>query len=376
MHNFGYSEEGRQGRVSDLSLWQRILAYTGAYWPGILAAVLLSLLVTAATLALPALMREAVDSAISAPGAMDIRLHLLTRLSLLYLFCLTVILLSSFFQVLLLEWTGQSVMFTLRQQLFAHLLALDQAFFHRQPAGSLVTRLTNDIQNMHEMFTSVIVTLFNDLLKMAGVLVMLFLMNPGLALKVSVFLPLCFLITWAFSRLARDAFRAIRSQLARINGELQEVIGGISVIQAYGRQKDFTHTFNALSHEFLRRCLRQINLFAAFMPLTELLGSLAIALILYQGGLLVVGGGLSIGELIAFLAYMRLFFQPMRELSQKYSIVQSAMASAERIFHLLDVSAKIKSPNIPLKENQKIISASHLIERIISDVFESRVLNS
>ena len=345
MRNFGYFEEDQIGRVSDFRLWRRILRYTAKYWPGVLAAVVLSFLVTGATLALPALIRYAVDHFITATQvSTQARLEGLTRTSLFFCLCLLVGFVSNFAQVLVLEWTGQSVMHDMRQQLFAHLLRLDLQFFHTQPTGRLVTRLTNDIHNMHEMFTSVMITLFNDLLKLMGIVVILWWMNARLALVMSLFIPVMIGVTLVFSRLARDAFRAIRVQLARVNSTLQETISGITVIQLFGREQAWLHRLYQLNDEYLKTTLRQVRIFAAFMPMTELLSSTAVALIIWYGGGRILAGELSIGELIAFLAYMRLFFQPMRELSQKYSIVQSAMASAERIFQLLDTRPTLVSP--------------------------------
>ncbi len=345
MRNFGYFEDDQIGRVSDLRLWRRILGFTAAHRVGVGGAVLLSILVTGSTLALPALIRHGIDRYVVADQlSLQLRLDGLGRTALVFGVCLLVCFVANFAQVLLLEWTGQSVMHDIRHRLFAHLLRLDLGFFHRRPAGRLVTRLTNDIQNMHEMFTSVMVTLFNDLLKLMGIVTILFVMNPRLALVMSLFLPVMVGVTLLFSRLARDAYRAIRAQLASLNSALQEMVSGITVIQLYGRQRHWFHRLGRLNAEYLAGTLRQIRIFAAFMPLAELLSSAAIALIIWYGGQRIMAGRLTIGELIAFLAYMRLFFQPMRELSQKYSIVQSAMASAERIFQLLDTGPAVLPP--------------------------------
>ena len=189
---------------------------------------------------------------------------------------------------------------------------------------------------MHEMFTSVMVTLFNDGLKLVGIFWFLALMNVRLALVMAVFIPLAMVMTLVFSRFAREQFRAIRSQMARINSFLAESLAGVGVIQSFGGQERSSRTHSDLTQGYLLRSFGQIKVFGAFMPLTELMSSAAIALIIWYGGGEVIRQHLTIGELAAFLSYMRLFFQPLRELSQKYSIVQSAMASAERIFQTLD----------------------------------------
>ncbi|MBE0582857.1 MAG: ABC transporter ATP-binding protein [Desulfofustis sp.] len=348
MHDFGYMEKGRQASLSDVRLWQRILRHSRGFRRAIGIAVILSLGVTGATLALPYLLKSGVDSYITATQLPDaLRISGLADTALQFGLLVVIGFLLTFVQVVLLEWVGQSVMHRIRQDLFAHILDLDLAFLNRQPTGRLVTRLTNDVQNMHEMFTSVLVTLFNDILRLAGILVVLLLINFRLGLVMSLFIPIALLLTVVFARLAREKFRAIRSQLSRLNSFTQEAVSGITIIQLFGRQRRAAERFAALSEEYLTRTLSQIRLFGAFMPLTELLSSAAIALILWYGGAQVIGRTLTIGEMVAFLAYMRLFFQPLRELSQKYSIVQSALASAERIFATLDTKAALTDPAEP-----------------------------
>jgi ATP-binding cassette subfamily B protein len=335
--NYGYFEEDQLGAPGDARLWRRILTLGLPDWRGALLAVLLSFVVVGCALLLPWLLRLAVDDFIVNTGlATSERLAGLTRLA--FLFCLLMALefLFNFFQVLILERTGQGIMHRLRQMLFAHLLRLDLAFFHRNPAGKLVTRLTNDIQNMHEMFTSVVVTLFNDCIRLLGILAILFWMNWRLALLLCLLLPVIAGNTYWFSRLARDAFREIRTELARINSFLQESLSGVSLIQLFLRERPAMARFAALNREYLRRTLHQIRIFAVFLPMLEMMSAAAIGVILWYGGSRIMAGEMSIGMLVAFLSYMRLFFQPLRELAQKFSIVQSALASAERIFQLLD----------------------------------------
>jgi ATP-binding cassette subfamily B protein len=348
MHNFGYDEEGWTGSLAEHRIWQRILRYCARHIAGLSLAVLLSLLVTAGSLALPRLMQIGIDRYLMATDLLAAaRLEGLALVTVGYGLVVAAVFLAGFLQVLVLERVGQSIMHAMRRDLFARLLDLDLAFFNRNAVGRLVTRLTNDIQNMYEMFTSVMVTLFNDFLKLAGILVLLFLMNARLALLMTLFVPLSLYITIVFSRLARIQFRAIRRQLARLNSFLQESISGLSIIQLFARQRDSFRRFGELSEEYLERTMGQIRLFGIFMPLTEFMSSVAIALIVWYGGGAILRRELTLGELAAFLSYMRLFFQPMRELSQKYSIVQSAMASAERIFDLLDTRAEICSPEQP-----------------------------
>ncbi|OGQ99546.1 MAG: ABC transporter ATP-binding protein [Deltaproteobacteria bacterium RIFOXYD12_FULL_55_16] len=335
--NYGYFEEDQLGKFGDLGLWRRIVFLGRPYWLGALLSVLLSFLVVGCGLSLPYLIRLAVDDFILNPGlAVEVRLEGLTRLSLAFGGLMVLEFSGNFVQVLLLEWTGQRIMHRMRQMMFVHLLHLELNFFQRNPTGRLVTRLTNDIQNMHEMFTSVIVTLFNDGVKLLGILGILFWMNWRLALGICLLLPLMVGNTIWFSRLARDAFRQIRTHLSQINSFLQESLSGVALIQLFLRERSTQAQFSQLNQAFFGKALYQIRVFAVFMPLIELMSAVTIGTILWYGGSQVMAGKMSLGMLVAFLSYMRLFFQPMRELSQKYSIVQSALASAERIFQLLD----------------------------------------
>ena len=342
MLNYGYSEEGELGSVGDLHLWKRILSYCARFKKPLASAIILALLVSLATLFMPWLMQQGIDKYIlAADMAANLRMQGIGHIVLLYGLLVCLVFFITFGQIVLLEWIGQSVMHDMRQDLFTHLLSLDIRFFHHQPAGRLVTRLTNDIQNMHEMFTSVMVVLFNEALKLAGIFIFLFFMNVRLALIMLVFVPVSLAATFIFSRFAREKFRDIRIQLAKINAFLAEMLGGIGVIQVFGGQETSRVRFQHLNTEFLRSTFSQIRVFGAFMPLIEMFGSVAIAVIIWYGGGQTIQGHLTIGELTAFIAYMRLFFQPLRELSQNYSIVQSAMASAERIFETLDTKSEI-----------------------------------
>ena len=349
MMNFGYDEGGHQVSIGDFRIWKRIARYSLNRWISFTFAVILSLAVTGATLAQPWLMQQGIDRYITdahLDGAA--RFIGLSTTALWYSSMVIAVFLLSFLQVVVLEYVGQWIMHSIRQDLFAHILRLDLAFFHANPTGRLVTRLTNDIQNMYEMFSSVMVTMFNDLLRLIGILVALYLMNVRLALVMSVFVPLSLGLTMLFARLARDKFRAIRIQLVKINSYLSEAISGISILQLFGRQQRSRDEFEQLSEGYLQRTLSQIKLFGTFMPITEFLGSAAMALILWYGGGEILQKRLTIGELVAFISYMKLFFQPLRELSQKYSIVQSAMASAERIFQLLDTTSTIHETKRPV----------------------------
>ena len=324
------------------------MIYVGPYWKEVVAAVILSLIITASSISLPYLIKMAVDRYITKEELETAaRLAGVGKIAGYFIGLMALGFLANFFQVVLLEWTGQRIMHRMRQDLFSHMIDLEIGFFNRNPVGKLVTRLTNDIQNMHEMFTSVIVTLFNDLVRIGGILIILFFLNWRLALILSLLLPIMAGQTVWFSRLARLVFRDIRTHLARINSYLQESLSGLSLIQLFSKEKVTRDNFRDLNQLYYRNTMRQIHIFGIFMPLVEVMSSVAIGIIIWFGGGQIISQAMTIGTLVAFLSYMRLFFQPLRELSQKYSIVQSAMASAERIFQLLDTEKTLTSPAAP-----------------------------
>ena len=341
-YGYGYFEEDKLGEVADINLWRRILGYASHYWQGVILAVFLSFVVIGSSLLLPYLLRLGVDNyIINTEIPVPERFSGLATLAMIFGIASIAGFIANYFQVTVLEWTGQNIMHRLRQHIYNHMLGLDLAFFHENPSGKLVTRLTNDVQNMHEMFTSVIVTVFNDAIRIIGILVLLFWLNWRLALMMSLLLPVILLSTTWFSRMARNVFREIRTNLARINAYLQEAISGISLIQMFQREKDAREKFARLNLDYFQAAIHQIKIFGIFMPLLDIISSTATAIIIWYGGMQILEGKMTIGILVAFLSYMRLFFQPLRELAQKYSIVQSAMASAERIFQLLDTTSKL-----------------------------------
>ena len=341
-YGYGYFEEDKLGEVTDFNLWRRILGYAAHYWQGVALAVFLSFAVIGSSLLLPYLVRLGVDNyIINTEIPVDERFAGLAILAMIFGVAIIVGFVGNYFQVTVLEWTGQNIMHRLRQHIYTHMLGLDLAFFHENPSGKLVTRLTNDVQNMHEMFTSVIVTIFNDAIRIIGILVLLYWLNWRLAILMSLLVPVILVSTLWFSKLARNVFREIRTNLAKINAYLQEAVSGISLIQLFQRERDTERNFANLNQAYFASTLKQIKIFGIFMPLLDILSATATAIIIWYGGILIIRDEMTIGILVAFLSYMRLFFQPLRELSQKYSIVQSAMASAERIFQLLDTRSRL-----------------------------------
>ncbi len=264
--------------------------------------------------------------------------------------CCAVLVLGYFFnfaQVVLLETTGQRMSHDIRQDLLKHVLTRSISFHDRSPTGVLVARVTNDIQNLNEMIKSVAVTLFKDFFILAGIMAILIQINMRLALLTFALLPPILLVTGIFRRLARDVFRELRGKVAQINTAFSENMAGIRIVQVFRREEYNSREFARLNHDNYLAGMRQIKIFAVFMPLIELISALAMGVIIWYGGLSVLSEAMTLGAVVAFIAYAQKFFQPIRDLAEKYNILQSAMASLERIFGLLDDRSALPPPSVP-----------------------------
>ncbi len=242
----------------------------------------------------------------------------------------------TFVQRIVMEYMGQTIMHELRMKLFRHIQKLPIPYFNRNPVARLVTRVTNDIQNMHEMFTSVLTFIFKDIFILLGIIIILLWTNWQLALACFIVIPCVIFITYYFSRRFRDVYRILRLKIAEINTKFSESISGIKIIQLFTQEKNSQKDFKDLDQENYETAIREIHLFALFMPVMEILGAVALAIIIFYGGKNVLSQNLSIGELVVFISYMKMFFRPVRDMAEKYNITQNALASAERIFLVLD----------------------------------------
>lgn len=273
----------------------------------------------------------------------------LARLALVFLLAAALVFSLGFVQTFLLERVGQEMMFSIRQHLYRHLLSRNLHFFGKNPVGKLVTRLTNDVGNVNEMFSSVMNSLFQDFFVISGIVVVLLLLDFNLALICLALAPVVAVFAWIFSRLAREAFRQMQGHLGRLNSWLGETLGGLNVVKLFRAEEAGRKEFQRLNQGHYRAGMKQVKVFAIFMPITELLSGLALALIIFYGGGRVVQDRLSLGTLVAFIVYMQMFFRPVRDLAEKYNIMQAAMASGERIFHLLDNEQALSLPARPLR---------------------------
>ncbi|MGD8662409.1 MAG: ABC transporter ATP-binding protein [Desulfobacterales bacterium] len=408
-HDHGYFEESKLGKTYDIKLLKRLYPFTRPYRLLLFGSIALVLLITGLDLALPYFTKIAIDhyivpatDMVAADKVSDneikervIRVDLtdpqmkalvntyrpffkiegdtamipysklseikksdlavlrkkdivgITVISTLFVALVVINFILSFVQKMIMEYTGLMIMHDLRMKLFVHIQHLAIAFFTRNPVARLVTRTTNDIQNMHELFTSVISMIFKDLFLLCGIAVVMLIINWKLALVSFIVLPLVLYASVNFSRRARDIFRELRVKVAQINTQFSETIGGMRVIQLFRQEINNYRKFKELNHANYLAGMKQIHVLAVFMPLIELLAIVAVALVIFYGGGRVLSGTLTLGALVAFISYIRMFFRPIRDLAEKYNVLQNAMASAERIFLILDNREVLAQPMLP-----------------------------
>ncbi len=267
----------------------------------------------------------------------------LGQISILYLACVAGAMLCDFVQSYLMQWTGQKAMFDLRRQLMAHLQKLDVAFFDRNPVGRLVTRVTTDVDVLNDLFASGLVTIIGDLLMLGFVVLIMLRLSPGMTGFLMAVMPFVVIVTVAFRRAVQQSYRRIRIAIAKINSYLQEHVNGISVLHLFNREAISRREFDQVNREHMDAFKDSITAYGWFYPAVEFLGMLGLAMLLAWGGFRIRNGALSLGILVAFFQYGLRFFRPIQDLSEKYNILQAAMAAAERIFKLLDTPAHILS---------------------------------
>lgn len=331
MHHQAPHDDEISGKAYDPRLLGRFMAYLRPYWLHITGTLLLLPLLTVAKLAQPYLIKVAVDDHITAG-----KIEGLPLLALLFLLLVVGESVLSFFQIYLLQFVGQRVMYDLRLKLFARLQSVSASFFDRTPVGSVVTRVTSDVEVLGEMFAAGVITIVGDVMVLAGIVGIMLWMNVKLSLVAFSVLPLLFAVVFTFRRRMRVAFRGVRAKLSSLNSFLAESIGGMTVIQLFNRQDDEKKIFTRLNAEYRDSNYPVISWDASLYALVEALSSVAAGFIIWYGGGEIVRSNLSFGELVAFIQYSERFFTPIRDLSAKYSVMQGAMAALERIFILLD----------------------------------------
>ncbi|HEY2295455.1 MAG TPA: ABC transporter ATP-binding protein, partial [Thermoanaerobaculia bacterium] len=361
-----HHEEEVLGKAYDSRLMRRLLAYVRPYGDMALGALGLILLSSLLQLLAPLATAVALDLFIRPPGSesqlaapsaavrnlllarglvpADVALSGLAAVAIFYFVVLALTFCALYAQGYVLQLMGQYIMKDMRGQIYGHLQRLPLAFYDKNPIGRLVTRVTTDVDALNEMFTAGLVSIFGDLMLLAGIVVVLFWLDWRLALVAFSIVPLLFTLTSWFRIRVRQSFREVRVKIARINAFLQEHITGMPVVQLFNGEEKAYQDFDRINAEHRDVNLRSIFYYAVFFPGVELVSSVGVGLLIWIGGGRVVSGAISVGALIAFLQYAQRFYQPLSDLSEKYNILQSAMASSERIFRLMDMPVTIASP--------------------------------
>ena len=336
-------EEDVLGKAYDSRLMRRLLVYLRPYRKLVFLALGLIMFESLIEISFPLLTRIAVDRYILVGD-----LSGLLTVALVYLGLLVIKFVVGFFQIYTLQSTGQNIMFDMRGEVFSHLQTLSNRFFDRNPVGRLITRVTTDVDVLNEMFSAGIVSVFGDVFTLTGIMIALLVLDWRLGLIVLAIVPVIGVATAIFRNRARDGYRRVRIAIAKINAFLQEHITGMTVVQLYNRERKSAEKFEGINREHLEANLSSIMAYAVFFPIVELLSATAIALIIWYGGSQVLAGLLTLGTLIAFIQYSQRFFRPIADLAEKYNILQSAMASSERIFALLDTSPTVVPAAMPV----------------------------
>ena len=336
-------EEDGAGRAYDAGMIRRLVRYLIPYRLAVAGSMALLFVGAALELVGPWITMTVLDRAVPARDE-----RLLLTMTAVFAGALALSFVIQYVQAILTTWLAQRVMFDIRVELFSHLQRLSLRFFDANPVGRLMTRVTNDIEVLNEMFGAGVVTIFGDVFVLLFIVGAMFRMDWRLALVTLTILPFILAAAFLFRARIRDAYRDIRVRLARINAYLQERVGGMRVVQLFGREEQSMQRFREVNDEHLQSHLRSITYYALFFPVIEVLTAIALALILWYGGVQALGGAVTVGTIAAFLQYARRFFAPIQDMAEKFNILQGAMASSERIFALLDTEPEIRDAPDPL----------------------------
>ncbi|MCR4416136.1 MAG: ABC transporter ATP-binding protein/permease [Ignavibacteria bacterium] len=335
------------GKAYDSRLMKRLLKYVRPYRAYIILAIFLNILTAALEPVRPYLTKIAVDKYISVGDSKG-----LINIILLILLSLLLQAIINYAMTFATQYMGQRTLFDLRMEIFEHLQKLALKFFDRTPIGRLVTRVTNDVESLSELFSSGIVMIFSDVFIIVWIFVFMILMSFDLALVTMSVVPVLIYATFLFRKKVRANYRDVRKHLARLNSYMQEHISGMSVVQMFNKEEKEFEKFKSINKDYRDANIQAVLYHAVFYPAVELISAIAVGLIIWYGGGEVVKNNLTLGVLFAFIQYTEMFFRPVRDLAEKYNILQTGMASSERIFKLLDTKIFIKQPEnpVPLKD--------------------------
>jgi ATP-binding cassette subfamily B protein len=330
-------------RAFDRHLMKRLLHYLKPYSLWIAVAVAILLLSSLLQLVGPYLVKVAIDDHITPRDVSG-----LDRVALLYLAAALAAFFFRYLQTVLTYWIGQRAMLDLRMEVFRHIERQSLSFFDRNPVGRLMTRVGSDVEVLQEMLSMGVITIFGDIFTLIGIIAAMLAINWRLALVSFVVLPLLFGITLFFRRKVRPSFRLIRRKVSAMNSFLNETVSGMAVVKLFGRERASAARFDGINDDHRQAFLKVIFYYAIFFPAVEVLGAFAVALLLGYGGFQIIAGAMTFGALVAFIEYLEKFYRPVQDLAEKYNILQSAMAAAERIFAILDTEPEITDTEHPV----------------------------
>src|SRR3972149_4651840 len=331
------------GKAYDARLMRRLLGFFKPYKKQLTISVFLLIIISILNLSGPYLTKIAIDNYILNGDWSG-----LNFIMAVYFMVLLLTFSLQYAQVYIMQLTGQRAMYDIRVKLFAHIEKMSLSFFNNNPIGRLVTRLVNDIEVLNEMFTQGIVVAIGDLLTLIGIAIALLILNLKLALLTFIVLPPLLYATKSYRDRARDSYRNIRTNLAKLNSYLQENIGGMSTVQVFNREDENFKRFDRINIENKDEQMRSLIYNAIYFPSIEFFSAIAVGVIIWHGGGEAIRGGIQLGVMVAFIQYVQRFFQPVRDFAEKYNIMQASMASSERIFKLLDTSEEIQNPEKPV----------------------------
>ena len=342
MSTDGYHEDEIMGKAYDSRLMRRLIVYLLPYRAKVAVSVALLFTIAALDLVGPIVVQRAIDGPIATGDLSDLWMYVLVFLtSLIVAFGLRYV------QVIVMNRVGQEVMARLRVEIFAHIQNMHLQFFDRNPVGRLLTRVTSDVAALNELFTSGVVAIFGDIFTLIGIVAVLFYYSWQLALVTFIVLPFLMYATWLFKIKARESYRAVRKQTARLSAFLQEQITGMAIVQMFAQEAKTQNTFDDINADLRTAHFNSILYYALFFPGVEVLGAISIGLIIWYGGGQIVAGVLTAGALVAYIQLAERFYRPIRDLAEKYNIFQAAMAASERIFDILDTPPAIAAPLKP-----------------------------
>jgi ATP-binding cassette subfamily B multidrug efflux pump len=346
----GYGQEEEiLGKAYDSRLMKRLAGYLKPYRLYIIVAIVVLVIASLAELAGPYITKIAIDRYITPK-----KLSGLPGIIALFVVIMLIQFIMQYIEVYITQWVGQRTMYDIRMNLYSHVEHLGLSFFDKNPVGRLVTRVTNDINALNDLFTSGVVAIFGDIITLFGIIGIMLHLNWKLALLTMTVVPILFVATVIFRNKVRQSFRRVRTRIARLNAFLQEHIAGMWVVQSFVAENRTFGKFDFLNADLRNNHLKSVFYFAIFFPVVEILGAVSVALIIWYGGGEIMRGVLTFGALVAFIQYVDRFYQPIRDLSEKYNILQQAMASSERIFRLLDTKRDmIDSADIKRLQNVK-----------------------